>query len=250
MKDQPKTKKAKPQAAKPGNRVAAKAAPAAAKATKRKHSIRAPGLHEILRERIARQEVPPGAKLREQDVALEFNVPRTLVREVFSALEQRGLIERIPNRGAVVARFDLSQLSHIYDVREVLEGLCVRLASQNVPPESWQDLVELFDGPMQQYVANNDFDAFLGGYDQFRRRVVEAAENPVLIQMLDSIWDKAQVLIRRIIILPGRAQIGLQEHCAVLHAMRNGDGAAAENLRRANMRSAKEFFIRYRNYLL
>lgn len=255
MKEQRKIKKAKRQAPRSEtprseNRVPAKMAPAATKATKRKLSIRAPELHEILRERIARQEVPPGAKLREQDLALEFNVPRTLVREVFSALEQRGLIERIPNRGAVVARFDLSQLSHIYDVREVLEGLCVRLASQNVPPESWQDLVELFDGPMQQYVANNDFDAFLGGYNQFRRRVVEAAGNPVLIQMLDSIWDKAQVLIRRIIILPGRAQIGLQEHCAVLHAMRKGDGVAAENLRRANMRSAKDFFMRYRNYLL
>ncbi len=231
-------------------RALKKDAPTLAGAPKRRPSVRAPELHAILRERISRQEVPPGAKLREQDIALEFNVPRTLVREVFAALEQRGLIERIPNRGAVVARFDLSQLSQIYDVREVLEGLCVRLASQNVPPESWQDLVDLFDGPMQQYVANNDFDAFLGGYDLFRRRVVAAAGNPVLVQMLDSIWDKTQVLIRRIIILPGRAEIGLREHRAVLHALRKGDGVAAENLRRANLRSGKEFFIRYRNYLL
>lgn len=247
MKVQPKAETEKRPVSKPKGRANLDAASTVGK---RKSSIRAPELHEILRERISRQEVPPGSKLREQDVAQEFNVPRTLVREVFSALEQRGLIERIPNRGAVIARFDMSQLSHIYDVREVLEGLCVRLATQNVSPESWQDLVELFDGPMQGYVTNNDFDAFLGGYDQFRRRLVQAAGNLVLVQMLDSIWDKAQVLIRRVIILPGRAQIGLKEHCAVLHAMRKGDATAAENLRRANMRSAKEFLIRYRNYLM
>ncbi len=211
---------------------------------------RAAELLNTLRERIARQEVPPGAKLREQDLAEEFDVPRTLIREVFSALEQRGLIERIPNRGAVVTRLDLSQIFHIYDVREVLEGLCVRQATENTPPESWQDLVELFDGPMVRHVAESDFDAFLAGYELFRRRVVKAAANPVLAEMLDSIWEKTQVLIRRIIILPGRPQQGLQEHSAVLHAMRRGDAAAAENLRRQNMRSAKETLVRYQKYLM
>ncbi len=211
---------------------------------------RAPDLLNILRERIARQEVPPGSKLREQDLSEEFDVPRTLVREVFSALEQRGLIERIPNRGAVVTRLDLSQIFHIYDLREVLEGLCVRLATENAPPESWQDLVDLFEGPMAAYVAESNFDDFLTGYELFRRRVVEAAANPVLAEMLDSIWDKTYVLIRRIIILPGRPQQGLEEHIAVLQAMRRGDSRTAEELRRKNMQSAKETLTRYQKYLL
>src|SRR5690606_22506451 len=84
----------------------------------------APSLLDTLRERIARQQIPPASKLREHEVALEFGVPRTQVREAFSALEQRGLIERIPNRGAIVTRLDIAQVFHIYHVREVLEGLC------------------------------------------------------------------------------------------------------------------------------
>jgi len=68
--------------------------------------------------------------------------------------------------------------------------------------------------------------------------------------MLDSIYEKTQVLIRRIIILPGRAKAGLQEHQAVLQAMRQGDAAAAESLRRNNLRSAKECLMRYQKYLL
>ncbi|MSP95895.1 MAG: GntR family transcriptional regulator [Betaproteobacteria bacterium] len=203
-----------------------------------------------LRERIARQEAAPGARLGELELSLEFDVPRTQVREAFSALEQRGLIERIPNKGAIVARLEPAHVLHIYDTREVLEGLCVRLATQNVPNRSWQDLLTLFKGPMQAYVAKADFDAFLAGYAQFRARSIEAARNPVLAQMLDSIYEKTQVLIRRIIILPERARQGLREHVAVLEAMRRGDAQSAERLRRANMRSAKAWLQRYQKYVL
>lgn len=220
------------------------------KPRKKGAATRAPDLFEILRQRIGQQDIAPGAKLREQDLAQEFDVPRTLIREVFSGLEQRGLIERIPNRGAVVKRLDLSQIFHIYDTREVLEGLSIRLATQNTAPESWQDLVDLFDGPMVGYVASADFDSFVSGYETFRRRAIDAAANPVLAEMLDSIWDKTQVLIRRIIILPGRAQQGLAEHSAVLHAMRQGDAVRAEELRRANMRSAKATLLQYQKYLV
>lgn len=210
----------------------------------------APSLLDTLRERIARQQIPPASKLREHEVALEFGVPRTQVREAFSALEQRGLIERIPNRGAIVTRLDIAQVFHIYHVREVLEGLCVRLVTENSPPETWQELLELFEGPMTAFVEASDFDAFIAGYERFRRRAMEAADNAVLAQMLDSIYEKTQVLIRRIIILPGRARTGLSEHLAVLRAMRAGDARAAEELRRANMRSACEYLNRYQSYIL
>lgn len=231
-------------------RLPAAKAPPKEKTSRRGRGSAVPDLFGVLRERIARQEIAPGAKLREHELAEEFDVPRTRVREVFSALEQRGLIERIPNRGAIVCRLDLSQVFHIYDVREVLEGLCVRLATQNVPGEHWQDLVEYFEGPMQRFAEDSDFDAFIAGYERFRRRVVEAANNPVMAQMLDSIYEKTQVLIRRIIILPDRPKIGLAEHLTVLRAMRAGDAFGAEELRRKNIRSAQDYLRRFQSYVL
>lgn len=205
---------------------------------------------DTLRQRIARQEVPPGAKLREHELAGEFGVPRTRIREVFGALESRGLIERIPNRGAVVMRLDSELVFQLYDVREVLEGLSVRLATENVAPESWQDLVEHFRGPMTGYVRDGDFDAYIAGYERLRQRVTEAARNVVVARMLDSIYEKTNVVIRRIIILPGRAEVGLREHQAVLAAMRRGDASEAERLKRQNLRSAKETLMRFRTFVL
>ena len=205
---------------------------------------------QVLRERIARQDVAPGAKLGEQELAAEFSVPRTRIREVLGALESRGLIDRIPNRGAVVSRLELDHVFHLYDVRAVLEGLCVRLATENAPPETWDEFVELFGAPMDGFVANRDFDAFIVVYERFRRRIIEWARNPVAARMLDSIYEKTNVVIRRIVILPGRAKEGLSEHRAVVAAMRAGDGEAAEKLKRINLQNAKDSLRRFQKFVL
>jgi DNA-binding GntR family transcriptional regulator len=68
--------------------------------------------------------------------------------------------------------------------------------------------------------------------------------------MLDSINDKTREIMRRIIILPGRAAEGLKQHRAVLAAMRKGDAAMAEKLKRENIRSSREFLERYQGFIL
>jgi len=203
-----------------------------------------------LRGRIARQDIAPGAKLRETDLAEEFGVPRTRIRDALAALEQRGLVERIPNRGAVVMRLDLSQVFYIYDLREVLEGLCARLATEKGPPERWRKELELFQGPMKELVARNELDPYIERYEALRRSIIEAAGNPVLAEMLDTIYEKTQVLIRRILILPGRAEIGRQQHVAMLEAMCRGKSELAEQRRREGLRSAKAHLEKFQKYIL
>jgi len=203
-----------------------------------------------LRGRIAGQDIAPGAKLRETDLAEEFGAPRTRIRDALAALEQRGLVERIPNRGAVVMRLDLSQVFYIYDLREVLEGLCARLATERGPAERWRKELELFQGPMKELVARNELDPYIERYEALRRSIIEAAGNPVLAEMLDTIYEKTQVLIRRILILPGRAEIGRQQHVAMLEAMCRGKAELAEQRRREGLRSAKAHLEKFQKYIL
>ena len=214
---------------------------------------RAPGAAQLLpalRERIARHDLRPGSKLLENELSREFGVSRAKVRDAFGALEQRGLIQRIPNRGAVVTRLDLTQVFQIYDVREMLEGLCVRLAVQRAEPKSWQDLVRLFGRPMQSLVSEGRFEDYIANLRQLRSRIIEAADNRVLADMLDSINDKTREIQRRIIILPGRAVEGLKQHRAVIAAMRRGDAVDAEQLRRANIRSSRDYLERFQSFVL
>lgn len=244
--------------------MAAKAAPSA-KANPRKSS-KAPGapdrrarkapahsvprIVEVLRGRIASQDIPPGAKLGETELAEEFGVPRTRIRDALNALEQRRLVERIPNRGAMVTRLDLLQVFYIYDLREVMEGLAARLATEKAPPERWQKELELFEGPVKDLIARNELDPYIERYEALRSTILDAAGNPLLREMLDTIWEKTQVLIRRILILPGRAETGRQQHVEMLRAMADGDAEKAEELRRIGLRSAKAQVEKYQKYIL
>lgn len=207
---------------------------------------------QALRERISSHAIPPGAKLQEAAIAKEFGVSRPRVREALNELEFRGLIRRIPNRGAEVVRLDLTQVFEIYDAREALEGMCVRLATQKAPPEKWQEWVDMLreGGPMEKLVEKGDVEAYFLNYDRLRRQIIEAAENPVLAGMLDSILEKSRVIMRRVQILPGRAAQGLAEHRAFVAAMRAGDAEKAEQLRRENIRSAIRTLKRFQSFII
>lgn len=205
---------------------------------------------QVLRDRIADHELLPGSKLRESDLCAEFAVSRARVREVFGSLEERGLIERIPNRGAVVTRLDPDQVFHLFDVREVLEAQAVRLATERQPPASWQDLVDLFGAASEAMIERGELETYIGHLALLRRRTVDGAGNPLLADLLDTLHDRTRVLIRRLVILPGRARAGLREHRAVLAAMRQGDAQTAERLKRDNIRGARDSFRQYQKFIL
>ncbi|MFC3338368.1 GntR family transcriptional regulator [Paracandidimonas soli] len=204
----------------------------------------------ILRDRISRREIPPGAKLRELPLTQEFGVSRASIRQAFAALEQRGLVKRVPNQGVTVMALTAAELFTIYDVFELLEGLCARLAVQNSEPGSWRDLVDLFGADLEKSIADGDCDRLFDAIMTYRRRTVAAADNPTLSAFLDSIYDKTQVIIRRTLVLPGRAAQSFKEHREIIAAMQAGDALRAEALKRSNMRTAREFLVRYIDFVL
>ncbi|QWE98165.1 GntR family transcriptional regulator [Cupriavidus sp. EM10] len=210
----------------------------------------AAAITDELRARIARHDLLPGTKLVEAELAQEFDTTRPRIREALAALEERGLVERIPNRGAIVTRISFEQILQIYCAREALEGMCVRLAAQNAPQGEWDDLIALFGAPMEEALEKGDFDVYIAGYEQFRQRVFRNANNPIIEGMLDSILERSQAVIRRAIVLPGRARLGLEHHRAVLAALHERDADKAELIRRQSIREAAEYLSRFRKYIV
>ncbi len=204
---------------------------------------------EILRSRIVNHDLPPGSKLSEAVLTEEFGVSRPRIREAFGVLEDRGLIERIPNRGAVVTRLEANEVFALFEVREVLEALAVRLATENAPRGSWDDLVERFGKPAREALDRGDLDFYVDCVNEFRERALAAAGNVILADQMKSIYDRTKVLIRRLMLVPGRAEQGLLQHQGILKAMAAGDAEEAERLKRANIRSSRDSFRQYQKYL-
>jgi len=205
---------------------------------------------EDLRRRIVSHDLPPGTRLREQDLAGEFGVSRARIRDAFGILEERGLIERIPNRGAIVTRLQVEHINELFEVREVLEAQMVRLATEKAPPETWDELIEVFGSAMDGTLERHDLDSYAEAIELFRQRCLEAADNEVLSNILDGLYDRIHALIRRLILVPGRAAEGRRQHQDILKAMRAGKAEKAERLKRENIRNAMAWFRDYQKYLL
>jgi DNA-binding GntR family transcriptional regulator len=205
---------------------------------------------ESISNRIATRVVSAGHRISEQDICTEFGVSRSSAREALAGLQLRGLIARPPNRSAMVTKFRAEEIYEAFRVREVLEGLCFRLATENEQPETWQDLVDLYAGPMEEIVRRNDFAAQLKNIDFLNRRVRTAARNVTLINMLESIDVRSRYVMTRTLMLGTRLQQGLSDLRAIIAAMRYGDALLVETLRRENIVGQREFFRRYERLIL
>ncbi|MCQ1849804.1 GntR family transcriptional regulator [Neorhizobium galegae] len=91
-------------------------------------------ISRVLADRIVRGELAPGARLRQDHIAEEFETSHVPVREAFRRLEAQGLAISEPRRGVRVASFDLAEVREVAEMRAVLEVLALRHAARHLTP--------------------------------------------------------------------------------------------------------------------
>ena len=104
---------------------------------------------ETLRSAILDGILPPGARLRQEELAGAFETSRIPVREALRGLEYEGLVSSEPHRGFTVTSLDADEVEEIYDLRTVLETHAVRLAVPLLMDSDIEELEALFQALMQ-----------------------------------------------------------------------------------------------------
>jgi DNA-binding GntR family transcriptional regulator len=193
---------------------------------------------DILRSRIVANEISFGAKLTEDSLAKEFGISRTPIREAFNRLAQEGLVSVFPGRGAFVATLSFTDMVQLLQIREALEGMAARLATNHVAKtglEKWrrQMEIEFQNGGGRKYRGYSDVDR------RFHEFVIAASGNHHLTQLMKSLRDRIQMLRYRSVILPGRARKSYQEHLRIIDALAARDSDLAEERMRAHIRKVK-----------
>ena len=97
----------------------------------------------LLREKLKNGELSPESRIVEQDLAEEFGVSRTPIREAIRRLASEGFIVSVPNLGTFVKRFSMSEVREMFELREVLEGLAFRSAVERFNEEECKELRQL-----------------------------------------------------------------------------------------------------------
>jgi DNA-binding GntR family transcriptional regulator len=194
-----------------------------------------------LEESIISGSLAPGERIREQVLAVEMGISRGPLREAIRRLEGRRLLERKANIGVRVVELSPQRLNELLTVREALEGMACRLAAENMTPTDADEL----DALLQSHSKHEDVSSGEGYYQQsgdfdFHFRIAKASKNEFLISLITGdLYDLLRVYRYKSSTMVGRAAQALEEHKAIVDALRAGDPDRAESAMRTHIRNAR-----------
>jgi GntR family transcriptional repressor for pyruvate dehydrogenase complex len=202
-----------------------------------------------IEESIVSGTLKPGDQLpAERELAQRFGVSRTAVREAVKALREKGLVEAYSGRGtfitdgtsqAVRQSLDLmvkigqaEGSGHLAEVRAILEPEIAALAATRIQDAELTTMREAV-GTMDR--AGQDPDAYIEADLDFHLALAEAADNPLILSLLDSIVGLLREQRLRIFRVPGGPERGQFHHKKILDAVERRDANAARQAMRDHL---------------
>jgi GntR family transcriptional repressor for pyruvate dehydrogenase complex len=209
---------------------------------------------EQIRERILSGELQDGDQLpTERELAEQFDVSRTAVREAVKALTQSGLVEVRPGRGTFVTRDTSRAVKHSLDlivrierasgwadlveIREILEPEIASLAAKRakeVHISAMRDAVAAMDA------ALDDADAFITADDEFHLALAKGTQNALIPTLIDSIVDLLHEQRKGIFGVHGGPTRGQYHHRRILDAVDRHDPEAAREFMVAHLQQVRK----------
>ena len=179
----------------------------------------------------------PGDNLIETKLSDELGVSRTPIREAIRQLELEGLVQSIPNKGAVVKGISAQDIDDIYTIRMLIEGLAARWAAEKITGEELKELKEAVELE-EFYTIKNDVEHLMLFDSRFHEIIFRASKSKPLMHTLSTFHHYVQRARVSSLNNPERAQLALEEHKAILQAITEHDAEKAERLTTLHVRNA------------
>jgi DNA-binding GntR family transcriptional regulator len=195
--------------------------------------------YDAIKEAIQTFRFKPGESLVENDLAHQLNISKTPVREAMSRLEKEGFITKVPYKGYYVTGISHQAIVNMFDIRSVLEGLAVRLATPRFTEEEIISAKVLISEHRKAVHAENILEASRLNR-RFHEMIIQCSGNERLIHMLNNLEDHIQRYRTLSNYQSGRLEKSVDEHARILEAIVNRDGVAAEEASRAHILSVSD----------
>ncbi len=198
-----------------------------------------------LREGIRTGRYVPGQRLIESDLVKDLAVGRNSLREAFSRLASEGVLTVEPHRGASIRRRTRAEITALYDISEVLEGLAARQAADRIDRPGNH---ELLSSAVQRQAdaASVGVHQQIEGAANFHDAVLIVADNPTLRELCNNLHILTFSFQLRHAQLAGGHPMGehsLKDHEIIVDAIATGDPEHAEAVMRKHMRDGKELLM-------
>ena len=192
---------------------------------------------EELRRRILAGDLPPGARIIQEQIAEEFKISRLPIREALRILESYGLVTLVASTGAWVSSMNLSECQENYLIREQLEPLALGRSIQRIAPETIDQLHDL----AFRMEESDDVDTFVELDREFHLLSFQDAGMQTIMDIVERLWNTTQHYRRAYAQLIGPE--GLREthleHRLLIAAIRRQDPQSAEDLLEMHIRKTR-----------
>lgn len=181
----------------------------------------------------------PGESIDEAELAAQYQVSRTPIREALIQLQAQGMLSSRPRGGMTVAKMDLPQLLSMWELLAELEGVAVRLACQRMSDEELAGLVA-HHAQSRQVVEADDVDGWQDSNLRFHEFIYRATRNPYLRQDVLRMRSLTGYYRRHAFGALGRIRSSYEQHGRIVEALQRRDAEAASAVMVAHMRPARD----------
>ena len=187
-----------------------------------------------LRQRIVEGHLGPGVKLNERELSEQLEVSRTPLREAIRMLAAEGLVELLPNRGAVVAQMSAQDVADTFEVIAGLEGQSGELAAQRIHAPQLVEIRALHY-EMRAAHTRRDLPGYYALNALIHTRINAAAGNRVLAQTWATVNARLQALRFRSNLDESKWKRAMKEHDKMIELLAARDAAGLRALMIAHL---------------
>lgn len=195
-----------------------------------------------LRQMLVEGQIPPGAKLNERELSELLSVSRTPLREAIKMLAAEGLVELLPNRGAVAVSLGEADILNTFEVMAGLEALSGELAAERVTDEELAEIKAMHFEMLAAY-TRRDLSAYYSINMRVHRAINAAAKNPVLTTVYNQVNARLQALRFRSNQDGEKWKRAVKEHEKMIDALAARDGAAMREVLLSHLRHKRDVVL-------
>lgn len=184
-------------------------------------------VYEALWKQIVGGERQPGERLIDGELATDFGVSRTPIRQALLQLQQLGFVSATPRRGFHVTMFSVADLRDLYDLRVILEQAAVRAATPHIPAMALGQALDTVDGLRALPEARATAGFIASDIELHHRLIAGHCGNRRLAEAIATQHARLSIFVLGGTRIPGGIAQALGEHEAILRALLARDADAA-----------------------
>jgi DNA-binding GntR family transcriptional regulator len=187
-------------------------------------------------------------RLDERQLAQDFGVSRTPVREAMAQLEREGFVRSVPRRGVYVVRKTKKEAIELITAWAALEGMAARLITEQASQEDISSLRRMF-ATFEGGQVRAHLDEYSDVNIEFHQTIIRMSGNSVLIDLAENLFTHMRMLRRKTIGEEDRADKSIRDHMNIIEALETRDTERAEDLVRNHALGLAEHVARHADYL-